>query len=289
MAENMNFSFSGWVNQLHLALDRSLMIRRHQIPQFKSKIEIHSEKGNYIIKTISTYKELILALQLRYRVFVAKDQDTPFNGLDVDEFDAICDHLAIIDKSKNKLVGTYRLNCSRFSDKFYSSTEYDISPIIQINANKLEIGRGCIHKDYRQGAVISLLWRGVLEYLVASQSQIAFGCVSVKTTEVYDALLLYKHFREENYFSPDFFCSAIDPFKIKGCDKLLEKWNQPLTEEEKNEAKELIPPLFRAYIYGGAKLCSPPIIDAKFQTLDFLISLKPSDMNPLHKKKYGFA
>lgn len=159
-------------------------LRSHKIHRFEPKISIREERGHFLIKTVSTQEELVAALRLRYQVFhremIGKTKPT---GLDVDRFDFHCDHLIITDTRSNEIIGTYRLNCSKFSDDFYSEQEFHIGALLDHPGIKLELGRSCIHKDYRNGAVISLLWRGIAEYMVLSESNLLFGCASIK----YDA------------------------------------------------------------------------------------------------------
>ncbi|MBX3040817.1 MAG: GNAT family N-acetyltransferase, partial [Bdellovibrionaceae bacterium] len=82
-------------------------LRQNRIHKFRPKIEIQCEIGPYLLKTVSSSKELKMALRLRHEVFYGEmigSQEGP--GFDVDEYDFLCDHLIIVHKKTDALVGT---------------------------------------------------------------------------------------------------------------------------------------------------------------------------------------
>jgi putative hemolysin len=262
-------------------------LRKNKVHRFQAKISVFSEKGPYILKTITSSEELVEALKLRYQVFhremIGKKKST---GVDVDQFDFICDHLIIIDQRIDKIIGTYRLNSSLFSNHFYSANEFNLRKILETEGNKLELGRACIQKDYRNGIVISLLWRGIAEYMQKSNSEILFGCASIKTESPRQAALLYRHFAGEERFLDHLLCPPTLKYSMPGIGNWIESFNRPLTEEEKAEVHELIPPLCRAYLKAGAVLGGEPAYDAEFKCIDFLTILKRDNLNRALWKKY---
>ncbi|MBX2987814.1 MAG: GNAT family N-acetyltransferase [Bdellovibrionaceae bacterium] len=263
-------------------------LRLNKIHKFKPKIEIHCEVGPYILKTVSTVDEMKAALQLRYEVFhlemIGKKQRGI--GVDVDEFDFLCDHLIIVNKKTNSIIGTYRLNTTVFSETFYSSREFNLKRILHQPGAKMELGRACIHKDFRNGFTISLLWKGIAEYMTASNSQILFGCASIKTKNPREAALLYRYFFEEGRMTPEYFAPPTPAFAMPDLDLWIRYVKGPLTEDEKKEVKALIPPLFRAYLKIGAYVGGEPAWDDEFQCIDFLTILHREDINRTLWKRY---
>lgn len=263
-------------------------LRSHKIHKFKSKINLFSDRGAFIIKTVTSPEELTQALRLRYEVFhnemIGRSKTT---GLDVDSFDALCDHLVIIEKKSNRVIGTYRFNCSLFSNDFYSAQEFHLRKILEGPGVKLELGRACIHKDFRKGLIIALLWRGIAEYMTASQSNILFGCASIKTESARQSALLYHHFLREGRLHKDFFCPPTAKFSMPNLDLWIEKMNRPFTAEEVLEIQELIPPLCRAYLKAGAYLGGEPAYDPEFKCIDFLTILPRENLNKMLWKKYS--
>src|SRR4051812_46179108 len=69
--------------------------------------------GPYELRLAQTEAERISAYRLRFAVFnleLKEGLDTAYEtGQDVDQFDAICDHLIVEDRRRGIIVGTYRL------------------------------------------------------------------------------------------------------------------------------------------------------------------------------------
>lgn len=263
-------------------------LHKHKIHRFKPKTNIYSDKGPYLLKTVTTTEELTQALRLRYEVFHREMLGkTKTRGLDVDEFDFFCDHLIIIEKRTGELVGTYRLNCSLNSQDFYSGYEFDLRRILETNGTKLELGRACIQKNHRKGLVISLLWRGIAEYMNATGSKVLFGCASIKTESPRQAALLYHYFRSQGRIQENYWCPPTAKYQMPNLDLWIEKLSRPLTAEELSEVEELIPPLCRAYLKAGALLGGEPAYDADFKCIDFLTILPKELLNKALWRKYS--
>lgn len=262
-------------------------LRKHKIHQFKPKVHIFSDKGPFILKTVSSADELIEALRLRYQVFHREllGKLRP-RGIDVDEFDFICDHLVIIDKKTNQIVGTYRFNCSEYSQNFYCTQEFHMDNLMAKPGIKLELGRACIHKDFRRGVVISLLWRGIAEYMAATNASVLFGCASIKTESPRQAALLYHHFKADGRFQEGMICPPTARFTMPALDLWIENLSRELTPEEKSEIEEMIPPLCRAYLKAGALLGGEPAWDPDFHCIDFLTILPRENLNAALWRKY---
>jgi putative hemolysin len=99
----------------------------------------------------------------------------------------------IIDKKSGEIVGTYRLICSLFSKRFYSQAEFTLEQVLALPGVKLELGRACIKKEFRNGAVLTLLWRGIIEYMKLTNAKYLFGCASVQTVLPHEAAATYEY------------------------------------------------------------------------------------------------
>lgn len=283
----LNTMVLGSIGRVSTSVSSFYQMRLNRIYKFKPKIEVHSEVGPFLVKTVSTTTELKEALRLRYQVFhremIGKKKET---GVDVDEYDFLCDHLIIVDKKTKLIVGTYRMNCSEFSKDFYSAREFDLGRIMQQPGIKLELGRACIHKDFRRGVVISLLWRGIAEYMASSQAQLLFGCASIKTENPRQAALIYKYFQNKGRIIPDYLAFPTSPYTMPKLDLWLQFFQNPLSETEIKEVETLIPPLCRAYLKIGAYIGGEPAWDAEFKCIDFLTILHREDLNRTLWKRY---
>ena len=184
-------------NKVHKNLDfksKVFLIR----PLLKNKIFRKIEFGDFIIKLADTKSELKKAQALRYSVFY-KEKKAKSNfpkkmmKLDYDKIDKFADHLIVIDKKrksiKNKIVGTYRLirgDVALSFGGFYTSSEFDLTNILNSYKHKqiLELGRSCVHKDYRNGTTMSLLWKAIAEYIKLYDIKVLLGCASFSGTDV---------------------------------------------------------------------------------------------------------
>jgi L-ornithine Nalpha-acyltransferase len=137
--------------------------------------------GPFEVRLAATRREIRKAQRLRFEVFYEEGQAIPHQGAaltrrDICPFDRFCDHLLVIDKEqlnrlgrkKPKVVGVYRLlrgDVAASHQGFYSETEFDIAPLLARHPGKrfLELGRSCVHAEYRSKRVIvrPLTGRGV--------------------------------------------------------------------------------------------------------------------------------
>jgi putative hemolysin len=125
------------------------------------------------------------AQKLRWKVFAEEMGArlvTPEAGLDIDLYDAYCDHLLVRDSATGEVVGTYRIlgpDAARRIGGYYTDQEFDLTRLQHLRGRMVELGRSCVHADYRGGAVISLLWAGLAEYMLKNQHDYLIGCASI--------------------------------------------------------------------------------------------------------------
>lgn len=255
-------------------------LRLHKIHSFQPKVMIDQKVGSFRLKTASSVQELKSAFQLRYEVFYnelrgSKNQ----NGWDIDEYDFLCDHLIIIDEKTKAVAAAFRLNSTRFSNLFYSSKEFHINRILQQEGHKTELGRACIKKAYRKGVVISLLWKGIAEYMSKTNSQTLFGCASFQVKTARQAALLHRYFFETNKYTAEYFCPPTLAYKMPDFDAWAAHYKRNLSSEEKSEAELLVPSLCKTYLRMGAFLGGEPAWDEDFGCLDFFSILQSEDLN----------
>ncbi len=261
----------------------------HQrLNQFQNKIEFDFIIGTYQIKTATTKKEVISSLQLRHLVFyqelLQKNHPT---GLDIDRYDTFFDHIVVIDKKTTEVIATYRILCSKFSEDFYSKSEFNLDQIKLLNSPLLEVGRACVHPNYRKSTVLSCLWRGISEYLKLSGSQTLLGCGSIKTEDPKDAALMTLYFEKNKMILPQITCEPLAPFKIIHFNQILSlQRNADWTSAEDQKIKDLLPPLFRSYLKAGALVTAEPAWDRDFKCVDYLIFLDTQNLLGTYEKRF---
>lgn len=149
------------------------------------------------IRLATSEADLIAVQRLRARVFLAEPvracAGLPIDLLDSDVYDPLCDHLLVMDEDRppcDRVVGTYRLlreSVARRTFGFYSEGEFNLATIChgpgRPNGELLELGRSCVLPPYRTSAAISLLWRGIADYVARHGIALMFGCASFPGTD----------------------------------------------------------------------------------------------------------
>ena len=237
---------------------------------------IKIETDRYLLKTANHYREIFQLLLLRYRNFLSRSGTFMSFGIDLDEFDSTCDHLIVIDKVKKKICGTYRLRASTYTDVFYSENEFDLNDFLKIPGIKLELGRACIDKQCRDGAVINLLWKGIGLYAKKSQARFLFGCSSIKTLNKDIASSYYRYFKANNLIGAKYKIFPLPQYKE----------NLDCSKELITNTKIELPPLLRIYLAGGAKIYGSPAFDYSFKCIDFLTILDLNQLNLSFKRRF---
>ncbi len=247
---------------------------------------VEFSRGDFLVKTVRSKRDLRQVQSLRYDVFHReyKQKKFPF-GLDLDRFDAWSDHLVIMDQRTGCFVGTYRLLLEDRAPYFYSETEFDMSPLKALPGRKLELSRACIHKDYRNGMVISLLWRGLVQYAQASGAEYLFGMSSFKSTTTAEIARVYLQLRAEGAVDESLPCLPFGGYKIQDLHKAMEE----LTATPDNPdapAGNLVPALLKSYLRAGAKVIGEPALDEDFKCADFLTLLDLRNMGKAYERKF---
>lgn len=276
------------VNSLKNTFSNSRIIKRAyrwKFRQFKPKVSLFIENKRFIIKTVENINELEKALNLRYEVFYREALNkNSFIHIDADKFDLHCDHLIIIDKEIDSVVGTYRLISSTFSDNFYSETEFFMDNIKNAEGIKLELGRACVAQRYRNGLAMALLWKGVSEYMKKVEAKYLFGCSSINTTNVVEISLIYKYIKELYLSSEEYRVYPRPKYKVNEIDYYQEAFNKFNINTE--VIAGFIPPLLKSYFKAGSVICGEPALDNKFKCADFFTVLDLDTISSSFDKKY---
>lgn len=254
-------------------------LRWNRVHKFKVKVPMYFEAGSYVVKTADSQEELIESFKLRNQVFNNEFKGQDKLGLDFDKFDSIFDHLIIYHKDSEQVIGTYRLNCSSDFVHSYTGLEYNLNPLLKVSGPYLELGRACIKKEFRKGSVITLLWRGIAEYMNVSSAQVLFGCSILKISNAREAALVFKYLAEQGLISCEFNCQPSRKFQMKNIEAWLNYFESGLKSYQIDEAKELIPSLLSSYLKLGAKVAGLPAFDEDFNCIDLLTVLKKEDLS----------
>lgn len=266
-------------------IHQNIRFRNYDLHKFSPKIFFEIEVGSYCLKTAQSIDELKAAFTLRHQVFFDSADRDQGRLYDIDQFDALCDHLIIVEKDSKKVVGTYRMNNSAKVSDFYSATEFNIQKLVQSNKNCVELGRACIDPEHRKGTVISLLWRGIYTYMKNVNAEILFGCSSIKNINSRQSALVLKYFENNNMIDYYYKTNPHHSFKVPLLEEYLDNYQLPLSQDQNEESNSLIPSLLKSYLKYGAKVAGEPAWDAEMQCVDFLTVMRVENLCAHIEKK----
>lgn len=237
-----------------------------QLANLFNQEPIESPQHRLQVGLAATADEVRAAQRLRYRVFVEEmgaRPDCAEPGIESDRFDPFCEHLIVRRTDTGEVVGCYRILTDTQSDNaggFYSETEFDLTRVLALPGRFMEVGRTCVHPQYRNGATISLLWNGIGRFVMMNNIDYVMGCASVPlTTGTEKALMIYRRL-EKAHLAPESW-------------RTFPKVPLPKIQLTGTEETPEMPALLKGYLRVGAKICGEPAWDPGFNCADFFILL----------------
>ena len=249
--------------------------------------------GSLEVRLAQTAAEVRQAQKLRYRVFYQEGSAIPnpgrlFARRDVDSYDAICDHLLVLDHAagdglhanRPAVVGTYRLLRQPLAEEyggFYTADEFDIGGLIGRHEKLqfLELGRSCVLAPYRNKRTVELLWHGIWAYVAQNRLDVMIGCASLDGTEP-KQLALPLSFLHHYAHAPDSWHARALPERYVEMNRMSKEAIDP------KAALRALPTLIKGYLRLGAYIGDGAVVDHEFGTTDVLIVLPVSAI----KKRY---
>lgn len=266
-----------------ISLPRGLLHRPSQ-PFLESIQQVAAPTGRSGIE-VSWAKhqdEIREAQRLRFDVFATEmgaRLQTPLAGHDVDLFDNYCEHLLVRDVDTKRVVGTYRaltpVQAKRVGST-YSDIEFDLVRLRALRPHMVELGRSCVHVDYRQGAVIMALWGALAEFMVRNQLHTMIGCASIPMLHngivSGDAAASIWRQVKQTHLAP--IEQQVTPRLALPIDRL-------------DDSLSIEPPaLIKGYLRLGAKVLGAPAWDPDFNTADLPMLMRISDMPARYRKHF---
>jgi putative hemolysin len=241
------------------------------------------DSARLVVKQASSTAEIEAAMRLRFEVFNIELneglQSSYQDGLDRDEYDAHCDHIIVVDERTAGVVGTYRLLPGARAENsigYYSETEFNLEAFRNLEAEKLEIGRACIHRDYRKSTVLGLMWSGIARYLKEHSARYLFGCASIHTINPHIVSSIYTYLKTR-YLADERL--RVTPVKTVPGFTREYPFYDPLMSR-------YIPNLSKASLKIGARIAGEPAYDEQFGVSDFLIVLDSRKILANYQRRY---
>lgn len=268
----------------------------------RAPAKVYGRIGNLEVRLARGKGDLKRAQRLRYHVFYEELSAIPdtmamISRRDEDAFDALCDHLLVIDHGaqekgrrpwprRPRIVGTYRIlrqDVAELNDGFYSQGEYDIAPMLETlgkDMSVMELGRSCVLKEYRNRRTIELLWQGIWTYAREHGVGAMIGCASFEGTDPrrHAEALSYLHHHAR----------APEPWNVRAHDSVYVDMNMmPPAQIDMRRAIRSLPPLIKGYLRVGACFGDGAVIDHQFGTTDVFVVLPVESIDQRYFAHFG--
>lgn len=254
----------------------------------RDPIKVYGQIGSLEVRLARSRGDIRRAQRLRYRVFYEEmsaipNATTMLNRRDEDPYDAICDHLLVVDRGgaprtrqrwprRSRVVGTYRVLRQEVAERhggFYTQSEYDIAPLIAAKREThkfMELGRSCVLQPYRNRRTVELLWQGIWTYVREHHVDVMLGCASFAGTDPEEHAMALSFLHHHAAPPPE--------WQVRAHDHLYHDMNRmPADAVDKRAALKALPPLIKGYLRLGAYIGDGAVVDHQFGTTDVLIIL----------------
>ena len=241
---------------------------------------LESGRPHLTVSLARSRDDVRAAQRLRHCVFIKElgaRIGARLSSVERDRFDPFCEHLIVRDCATGEVIGTYRLLTPARAVRlgsFIASAEFDLTPLESLRAGLAELGRACIHPDYRGGAAIMLLWSGIAAFIRAQGVRHLFGCASIGMEDGgANALAVYASV-SSHYLAPVQY--RVTPYT-------------PLARITSDCARAHIPALLKGYLRLGAWVCGEPAWDPQFNTADLLVLLSLERLEARYARHFGLS
>jgi putative hemolysin len=228
------------------------------------------------VRAAQRLRHLVFAEEMGARLTVPRGAPAAH---DIDVFDPFCEHLLVRaageDGAKGPVIGTYRVltpAAAKRAGGLYSETMFDLTRLRPLRSSMVELGRSCVHPDWRSGGVILALWGALAEFMVRNRLDTMIGCASVGMRDGgHAAASLWEQLRRTH----------LGPVESHVRPRL------PLPVEELQTHLDVdAPALIKGYLRCGAKVLGPPAWDPDFNTADLPMMMRIGDLPARYRRHF---
>jgi len=246
-----------------------------------------SRSPAFTVKLAETQAELRAAQRLRYEVFV---RELGGGGalvdhaaeLERDHFDPHFDHMIVQPDGETEVVGVYRLlrgSQAAHAGGFYSETEYDLTQLKRSGRRMLELGRSCVHPQFRGGTVLHALWAALAEYITLHRIEVLFGVASFHGTDV-RRLAGPLSLLHQRHLAPQALRMRAQRHAFQRMDLIAPHLL------DRRAAMVQMPSLIKAYLRLGGAVGEGAFVDHAFNTTDVCLVMETSGLRARTAKLY---
>ncbi len=208
-------------------------------------------------------EEVLEAQRLRHKIFAEEmGAFLPYDDVDRDIFDRFCNHLLVRENDDNKVVGTCRIMSPYQAQKaggYYSQTEFDLSRLLHLRESLVEVGRACIHPEFRNDTTFAHMWSGIRQHMQQNRHEYLIACIGISLADGgHNAASLYRKLFQDHGVPIEYRAFPRNPLPLKSLNQNLDP---------------VVPHLLKGYLQLGAYICGEPAWDATCNTADLLVML----------------
>lgn len=227
---------------------------------------------NGITVKVASGREVKRFIKIRGSVFGKEYHGNKINKKDTDVYDQHAQQIILVDDQTDTIMGGCRVIMSQRTEDYYCHLEYDLTELMSLQGDKLEISQVCVHPKFRDGKNFALLWRGLVVYATWLQARYLFGIPSIKTTSREDMEKFYQLYEDLGHTGPILGITRPEFLKFSSGASL------------KEISADKIPTLMRLYFSGGGKVCSKGAVYHDLKCLDYLMVLDMDELHPRYQK-----
>jgi putative hemolysin len=231
-----------------------------------------------VTELASTRADVLASQRLRYRVFAEEmgaRLPTADLGIDADGYDAHCRHLLVREADTAEVVASTRILVSDDAPAaggFYSQSEFDLGALENLPGRVMEVGRTCVRADYRTGWAINALWTGLARFMTRERFNFMMGCASIPFVPGDGpAHALLDQLYADHPAPPHY---RVHP-------------RRPVAAVPHRAASPApLPPLLKAYLRLGARICGEACWDPDFGVADVFILLDVAEVPDRYRRHF---
>ena len=144
--------------------------------------------------------------------------------------------------------------------------------MLHLSDRLVEVGRFCVHREYRDGATLSQLWGGLAQYIQQHGYEYLIGCATIGIADGgHVAASIYRKL-SRLYAAPiEYSVFPRNPLPLQALNQFLDV---------------PIPQQIKGYLRLGAYICGEPGWDPEFNTANLLMMLPVSRIGSRYAKHF---
>lgn len=239
-------------------------------------------RGRYQARLAETEQDIRAAQRLRWLRFIARNGGVDEgDSVDSDALDADCLHMLVEDVASGQLVCCYRfLPLAGGSEiaRSYSAQYYNLRALESFDGPMVEMGRFCIHPEYRDPDIIRTAWAAMTRYVDAAGIEMLFGCSSFIGTEPEEHAEAFAMLKER-HLAPRRWLPRVKAPKVFRFARALR-----LRKPDPKRAMATMPPLLRSYLAMGGWVSDHAVVDPALRTMHVFTGLEIRAIPPARKR-----